>query len=105
MVYVGIHVKRIAGDLREMLERQAEIYPVTGVAVWIWRKPSPRRSPLSGPSESRDARARADDVCSVRPSKLNVFNISLSTFVAGKTQQRLSSRRPPGARKQARYSG
>jgi len=33
MVYVGIHVKRIAVDLRETLENKAEIFPQTWAAV------------------------------------------------------------------------
>ena len=38
MVYVGIHVKRIAADLRETLESKAELYPATWAAFQVLEK-------------------------------------------------------------------
>ena len=63
MVFVGIHVKRIAGDFRETLESKAELYQQHGLHFRFWRKRSPRNCPLTAPNESRAARASPDDVC------------------------------------------
>ena len=115
MVDVGVHVKRIASDLRKTLESKAELYSATwehfsadpkpvdmvceerqsrtdtsllrgnvvgryvlealmcgahlnfiqqhGLHFRYWRKPSPRKSPLTDPNESRARRASLDDVC------------------------------------------
>ena len=62
MVYLGIHVKRIAVDLRETLENKAEIFPQTW-AAFIALETAIAEEPLIGPNESRATRASPDDVC------------------------------------------
>ena len=53
MVYVGIHVKRIAVDLRETLESKAEIYPATWAAFQVLEKAIAEEMPKTGGLQGR----------------------------------------------------
>ena len=53
MVYVGLHVKRIAADLGETLESQAEIFPATWAAVLDVEKAIAEEMPAQPPKRKQ----------------------------------------------------
>ena len=53
MVYVGIHVKRIAGDFRETLESKAELYPATWAAFQVLEKAIAEELPCDRPKRKQ----------------------------------------------------
>ena len=53
MVFVGIHVKRIAGDFRETLESKTELYPATWAAFQVLEKAIAEELPCDRPKRKR----------------------------------------------------
>ena len=53
MVYVGIHVKRIASDFRKTLESKAELYPATWAAFQVLEKAIAEELPADRPKRKQ----------------------------------------------------
>ena len=105
MVYVGIHVKWIAMDLRETLQGKAELYPATWAAFQVLEKAIAEEMPADRPKRKQGYEGKPRRCVWSKAEQTTVFNIRRATFVGRERLQRLRSRWPPRARKKARYSG